>query len=646
MSEDKIGKWLLSRPRYVKVLIAAGSDACLCLISVWLAYYFRTGVFHQLHSGVVMAMAVSIALALPVFFTFRLYNAVFRYEGIEATFATIKAIAVYGLIYCTIFTLVGVEKVPRTLGFIQPILLGAGIGISRAVARVWLSGQYKMMWRTDHLPRSVIYGAGDAGRQLCAAIRSSAQSNVVAFLDDNKKLHGLFLEGIKIRDPEELSELIKKYDVKTVYLAIPSASITRRKEIIEKLSGLKVRVHTLPALSDIANGKIGLSSLREVSIEELLGREPVKPIPELIEKNIRDKVVLVTGAGGSIGSELCRQIVKAQPKTLLLVERSEFQLYSIHQELTEKSRAKPIEIVPLLADVQNYKRLVEIMHAWKVQTVYHAAAYKHVPMVEHNPLEGIRNNVFGTWNCAKAAKDCGVDVFTLISTDKAVRPTNVMGASKRLCELVLQAMAKENDDKGLQVGTDGHTLFTMVRFGNVLGSSGSVVPRFRKQIMDGGPVTLTHKDIIRYFMTIPEASQLVIQASALAKGGDVFLLDMGDPVKIADLARRMIELSGYSIKDDDNPDGDIAIEITGLRPGEKLYEELLIQNNPIGTAHPRIYRANERMIAPEILYANLNNLRVAMDELDRFKVLEIIKNCVVEFDNNQTISDWILIRKN
>lgn len=628
--------YVLSLPRLSKRLIAIGTDTALCLITVWIAYYLRTGVFHALHSGVLTAMCVSVLLAIPIFILSGLYRAVFRYEGFSAAVAIVQAMVIYGIFYVLIFTVIGWDKVPRTVGFIQPVLLAVGVALTRGLVRLFLGGEYQMRVRESKLPRVIIYGAGDAGRQLLMALEAGRAMRVVAFVDDDRKLQGCVINGITVYSPKRLARLIANFDAKTVLLAIPSATRSRRKEIIETLQTYKVRVRTLPSLSEIASGKITVGALRELEIDELLGRDPVKPKQELLNKTIAHKVVLVTGAGGSIGSELCRQIVQLEPTVLLLVERAEYALYAIYHELIERTPHGNVRIVPLLADVTNEERMREIMQTWRPATLYHAAAYKHVPMVEHNPLEGIENNVFGTLTTAWVAKDCGVQDFVLISTDKAVRPTNVMGATKRLAELELQALAQI---EGIQ------TVFTMVRFGNVLGSSGSVVPRFKSQIRHGGPITLTHPDIVRYFMTIPEASQLVIQAAALGKGGDVFVLDMGQPVRIMDLARRMVELSGLTVRDKTNPAGDIAIEITGLRPGEKLYEELLIGDDPMPTEHERIFRAVEKSLPRNELIALLEKLRTAVESRDRAQVLAIMRQCVSEFRPKDGIEDWVTLRK-
>jgi len=455
------------------------------------------------------------------------------------------------------------------------------------------------------------------------------------------RLHGHALNGLTIFAPAKLAHVVARQRVTQIYLAVPSVSRRRRNEIIESLLPLKVQVRTLPGLMDLADGKVEVSDLKELDIEDLLGRDPVPPNPLMIGKNTTGKVVLVTGAGGSIGSELCRQILKAQPARLLLVELTEFALYAIEQDLQKQLQAEggDTELIPLLGDVRNQARMAEIMRTWKPHTVYHAAAYKHVPLVEHNPAEGVRNNVLGTWVTAEQALAHDVNDFVLVSTDKAVRPTNVMGASKRLAEMVLQAMAQQAHQQG------GRMRLSMVRFGNVLGSSGSVVPLFRQQIQQGGPITLTDARITRYFMTIPEAAQLVIQAGAMASGGDVFVLDMGESVKIMDLARRMIELSGLTVQDEANPEGDIAIEVKGLRPGEKLYEELLIGDNPMPTQHPRIMKAHEEFLPWTDLREQLNQLMKAVDANDVAAMRAQIKHLVPGYQPDGEVVDWVWLER-
>lgn len=631
----KLTEAILRLPRFTKRLIALTADVAMCLVSVWFAFYLRTGVFHALHPSVVTAMAISVAVAVPIFIVCGLYRAVFRYEGFSAAVAIILAMSIYTLIYVVIFTVIGVSGVPRTVGFIQPAVLIVLVALSRGCVRLFLSGEYQLQIRESKLPRVIVYGAGNTGRQLLYALESGRSMRVAAFVDDDRRLQGCLLGGIKIYPPRRIPALLRAFGTQTVLLAIPSASRARRREIVDALQACKAKVRTVPSYDEIVSGKVAVNSLRELEIDELLGRDPVEPKRELLARTVEGKTVMVTGAGGSIGSELCRQIIRLNPTRLLLAERSEFAVYHIYHELIEQTaQGAKVDVVPLLADVTDERRMREIMQTWKPQTVYHAAAYKHVPMVEHNPLEGVENNVFGTMIAARAARDAGVEDFVLISTDKAVRPTNVMGATKRMAELVLQAMAHTDA---------GHTIFTMVRFGNVLGSSGSVVPRFREQIRSGGPVTLTHPDIVRYFMTIPEASQLVLQAASLGRGGDVFLLDMGKPVKIYDLAVRMIALSGLTLKDKDHPAGDIEIKITGLRPGEKLYEELLIGDNPEKTEHPRIFRAVEKSLPMPRLKALIGELAEALARRDRDWVLRIMREVVPEFSPKDGIGDWVLL---
>jgi FlaA1/EpsC-like NDP-sugar epimerase len=620
---------ILAMPRPAKRVVVLAVDAALCVLTVWLAFYLRLGEWVKLSGDSywqpLWAVVVSLAVALPIFVVNGFYRAIFRYSGLSALMTVMKAIAVYALLFASVFTAFGVDGVPRTVGLIQPMLLLLTVGASRMLARFWLGGLYRNQLKMVALPRVLIYGAGNAGRQLAGAMANSHEMRVVGFLDDDDRLHGHVLNGLSIYSPADLPGLVNSLQVSTVLLAIPSVSRHRRNEMIAQMLSAHVQVRTLPAVSELAQGMVSTSDLRELDIDDLLGRDPVSPNHILLGKNITDKVVLVTGAGGSIGSELCRQILSVSPSTLVLVEQSEFALYEIHQELQDKTDDDNVLLVPVLASVRDAQRLRDIMSDWKPDTVYHAAAYKHVPLVEHNPIEGIRNNTLGTLTAAQVAAEHGVTDFVLISTDKAVRPTNIMGASKRLAEMALQALA----------ATSPKTRFSMVRFGNVLGSSGSVVPKFRRQIRDGGPITVTHPDMTRYFMTIPEAAQLVIQAGAMAKGGDVFVLDMGDPVKILDLATRMIELSGLCVRSENNPDGDIEIEITGLRPGEKLFEELLIGNNPRPTSHPRIMKAHEEFLAWPALQAQMQRLETLLEQRD----VEGTKDLLIELVSGYTPND-------
>ncbi len=624
---------LLAMPRSAKRIIALLVDASICVLTVWLAFYLRLGEFVALTGNGLIAAFASIALALPIFIVSGLYRAIFRYSGLPALLAITRAVGIYGLIYAVIFTMISMTNVPRTVGLIQPLLLLFFVGLSRMLARFWLGDQYQNILRMASRTKVLIYGAGSSGRQLAAALANSLEMKVVGFLDDDDRLQGQVLNGLPIYKPEDLANLVNTLSISVVLLAMPSINRNRRNEILALIREAQVAVRTLPSVTDLAQGKVNVSDLRELDIDDLLGREPVTPNQILLSMSIFGKVVVVTGAGGSIGSELCRQILEIGPTRLLLIEQSEFALYAIHQELENKLDGRDITLVPLLASVQDEERMREIISTWRPDTLYHAAAYKHVPIVEHNPAEGIKNNVLGTLRTARVAAECGVSHFVLISTDKAVRPTNIMGASKRLAEMVLQALA--------QVHTG--TKFAMVRFGNVLGSSGSVVPLFRQQIKDGGPITLTHPDITRYFMTIPEAAQLVIQAGAMTKGGDVFVLDMGQSVKIMDLARRMVELSGLSIKDDDNPDGDIDIEITGLRPGEKLFEELLIGDNPEPTSHSRIMKAHEDFMPWVELQGRLAALEASLKSNDVSSIRQGIEKLVSGYTPDEDIVDWVFL---
>jgi FlaA1/EpsC-like NDP-sugar epimerase len=644
---------ILAMPRIAKRLVALVVDISLCVLTVWLAYYLRLGEFisfagsGEWAQGAVWAGAVAVGIALPIFVVSGLYRAIFRYSGWPALLAVARAVGIYGLLYASVFTAIGVTGVPRTVGIIQPILLLLFVGASRALARVWLGDQYLSILKHASRPKVLIYGAGTTGRQLAAAMANSHEMQVAGFLDDDDRLHCHVLNGQPIYNPADLDNLTTTLNISDVLLAMPSLSRRRRNEILSQVRSARVAVRTLPSVNDLAQGKVSISDLRELDIDDLLGREPVAPNHILLAKNNVGKVVLVTGAGGSIGSELCRQILAVNPAKLLLIEQSEFALYGIHQELEEKRAAldgpTPPVLVPLLASVQDDDRMREIMSTWHPDTVYHAAAYKHVPLVEHNPAAGIKNNVLGTLRTAQAAAENGVTDFVLISTDKAVRPTNVMGASKRLAEMALQALAATQT--GASGSISGGTKFSMVRFGNVLGSSGSVMPKFRQQIRDGGPITLTHPDVTRYFMTIPEAAQLVIQAGAMAKGGDVFVLDMGQPVKIMDLARRMVELSGLTVKDGDNPEGDIEIAVTGLRPGEKLYEELLIGDNPKSTVHPRIMKAHEEFIPWAEFEAKLNALEMALNVNDVGVIRLMMQQLVAGYTPSDDIVDWVYLEQ-
>ncbi len=631
---------LLALPRWTKRLVAFVADALLCGITLWLVLSLRLEAWVTFDRMQWAAYGVSVALALPLFVRFGLYRAIFRYSGMNAMLGIVKAMSIYTFIYLMVFTVVGVDGLPRSVGLFQPLLLLLAVAGVRMAARNVLGDFYSSLYGAHKRTGVLIYGAGAAGQQLAAALAGSNESRVHGFLDDNVRLHGQMLDGRRVYNPAELGGLIKSLQVKDVLLALPSIGRAQRNAILTSLRPFPVRVRTLPGVSDLATGRVTIKDLHDLGADDLLGRDAVDPDDVLLSHNIRGKVVLVTGAGGSIGSELCRIILQGIPRTLLLVEISEFGLYQIHQELSRMQGDQSlgyVGLIPLLASVQDPVRMNDIMATWKPDTVYHAAAYKHVPIVEHNPAVGIRNNAFGTLVCARAALAHHVEQFVLISTDKAVRLTNVMGATKRLAENVLQALAAH----AASAPPDGRrTCFAMVRFGNVLDSSGSVVPLFRQQINQGGPVTLTHPDVTRFFMTIREAGQLVIQAGAMAQGGDVFVLDMGEPMRIADLARRMIELSGLKVRDDSNRDGDIAIEIVGLRPGEKLYEELLIGNDPQPTRHPRIMKALEHHIPWAVLEQKLFNMSDALDANDVQEVHALLTELIDDYRPANGVVDW------
>jgi FlaA1/EpsC-like NDP-sugar epimerase len=633
---------VLGWPRFAKQALALCVDALLCAVSVYTAQLILQGAWLPLPDALWQVMGLSLVLAVPVFVKFGLYRAIFRYAGWAALMALTRAVLLYGVLFVAVLAVWQPDGVPKTLGVLQALLLLLGVGAARAVARYGFNGADISKAARLNRPRVLVYGAGSAGRQLAAALANSHELQVVGFLDDDFSLQGHLLNGLQIYKPALLQEKVTELGVSDVFLAIPSATRQRRNEILDAMRRARVFVRTLPGVVDLAQGRVQISDLRELEIEDLLGREPVAPQRALMATHIRGQVVMVTGAGGSIGSELCRQIIQCAPAKLLLVEMTEFALYAVHQNLLNllgDEDMADVKLVPLLASVCDSRRMHEIISTWRPHAVYHAAAYKHVPLVEHNPAEGVKNNVLGTLTTAWVAASNGVSEFVLVSTDKAVRPTNIMGASKRLAEMVLQAMQHSAAQMGWQ------TRFSMVRFGNVLGSSGSVVPLFRKQIKDGGPITLTHEDITRYFMTIPEAAQLVIQAGAMAQGGDVFVLDMGEPVKIIDLARRMVELSGLSIRDDTHPQGDIEIAITGLRPGEKLYEELLIGDNPLPTEHVRIMKAHEDFLPWEELQQKLDALTSALGTNDVPQIRTLLKELVPGYQPDGEVVDWVHLKQ-
>ena len=632
--KSKILKEILTNlPRPAKQLIAMLCDLCLCLISVACAYYLRFEEIIFLKGPPLNAALFSAFFALPVFWFMGLYGAFFRNSHLSIMLSVLMAIMVYSLIYFSIITLYGIPGVPRSIGIIQPMVLFFVITTSRLFGKFILEIEKKK--NSKSLKITMIYGAGNSGRHLASILENSNEFKVVGFLDDDKSLHGQNLERLTIYGIENLNKLIASKGVELVLLALPSINRFKRNQILNKLHQYKLKVHTLPTVEDIVGGNVTVSDIKELDLNDILNRQPVAPKKELLFKNIKSQAVLVTGAGGSIGAELCRQIVKGEPKALILCEHNEFALYNIYDEL--KQLNLKTKITPLLINIQNENKIVEIFKIFKVNTVYHAAAYKHVPLVETNICEGVLNNVFGTYAVVKACIQQNVSNFVLISSDKAVRPTNIMGASKRLAELCVQ---------GLYHGCNNHKInMSMVRFGNVLESSGSVIPKFKKQIKQGGPITLTHPEVTRYFMTITEAAQLVIQAGALNDNCNVFVLDMGKSVKIKDLIYRMVQLSGLNVKDKENHDGDIEIKIVGLRAGEKLYEELLLGNDPQPTSHEKIQKAQDPFVQIDELEKYLNVLKSHIANNKPADVKLLLENILSNYQSEYEIVDYFYSKK-
>jgi len=640
----ELAYWFITRLRRTKAFILIGADVCFAVLALWAAFSLRLGVFYHPKGDEWYLFAIAPIIAVPIFIKLGLYRAIIRYIEVRALWTIIQAVTLYALVFAFVLYESGIKGIPRTVSPLNWLNMMLLVGSSRFFARWWLGEIYFRLGggrnQTEYRKKNVvIYGAGTAGVQLASALAHGMEFRPVAFIDDDELLHKQKVNGLRIYPGDSLSYLIERFKVSYVLLAIPSATRARKGEIIKSIEPFAVHIMSIPSLSDIALGRVTFDTLQEVDISDLLGRDPVEPDHALLSANTAGKVVMVTGAGGSIGSELCRQIIRLQPVSLILFESCEYALYAIEKELNhflaqiaDRRDFKEIEIIAVLGSVTDGERVEKICKAFNVQTIYHAAAYKHVPMVEKNPGEAVRNNIFGTLRAAQAALTAGVETFVLISTDKAVRPTNTMGATKRFAELILQALS-------LNAGEENRTRFTMVRFGNVLGSSGSVVPLFKEQIARGGPVTVTDPNIIRYFMTIPEAAQLVIQAGAMGQGGDVFVLDMGEPIRILDLAERMIHLSGLEIKDADHPDGEIEIKYTGLRPGEKLYEELLIGDNVSKTSHPRIMRAEEHVLPWWKLEKMLQNLQGAVKDDDFARVREVLTGAVSGFAPQCEIDD-------
>ena len=620
---------IINLSRFKKQLIILLFDSVFLVSILLISFSLRLGYWYFPESDLVWVIFGAPVIAVPIFIRFGLYRSIVRYMGFKDIRAIVQAVSLYALIWGVVGFMAAVEGIPRSVILINWILSLMIIGGLRILMRQLLNNDSRLSFlkNDESVIRKhvLIYGAGDAGIQLSAALEHTSEYKPVGFIDDSLELQGSQIRGLRIYSMNNISKLLKKLDISEVLIAIPSISRTRRLFIINQLESLAVVVRALPGVAEIAQGKVSVSDLHKVNVVDLLGRDVVKPNQDLLSKNITNKVVMVTGAGGSIGSELCRQIINLGASKLILFEQSELALYKIDQELSRNF------VFPILGSVDNQDRVEKVCKKFGVETIYHAAAYKHVPMVEYNNTEGVVNNVFGTLRCAQAAINCHVEAFVLISTDKAVRPTNTMGATKRVAELTLQALAHKQIN----------TIFTMVRFGNVLGSSGSVIPLFKQQIKKGGPITVTDKDVVRYFMTIHESVELVIQAGAMGRGGDVFVLDMGESVRIDDLAKKMIHLSGLEVKDSDNINGDIEIKYTGLRPGEKLYEELLIGDNVSKTNHALIMRAKEDMLTWKELGLSLDDLNEAIKKYDHELVRSILIKIVPGFNPQCEISDLL-----
>lgn len=635
MKKNNIKLPILSMPRAFKRLIVVIVDCILSIFAVWFSYYLRIGEFIPLFERVnehyiFPATAVAIVTFIPIFFIFKLYNTIFRYSGLTTLINLIKAIILYTVIYSIIFTFISIEGVPRTIGLIQPIIFMLLIILSRYFALCWLGDVYPAMDKRKKKKNALIFGAGFESRELMMALSNNTAINIVGFLDDDPKLHENQINGLNVYNPFYLKKIISDKNINEILLVLKYVNRRRRNEIVNLLRGTNVIIRTLPSYSDIVQGRVTVNDINDLSIEDILGREPVTPYPELMKHDIKDKIILITGAGGSIGSEISLKVHSLGPKKLLLLDHSEFALYNVLEDLKKISNSNkiPTKIIARLGSVNDKKFVQNILKEIKPETIYHTAAYKHVPLIEENKLQGVKTNVFGTLILAQSAITNGVKKFIFISSDKAVRPTNVMGASKRLAEMVLQSLSVNQNN----------TLFAIVRFGNVLDSSGSVVPLFKSQIKSGGPLTLTHINMTRYFMTISEAAELVIQAGAITRNEKksrttipVYLLDMGKPIKIYDLAKIMIQLSGLTVFDEINNKGDIKIKITGIRPGEKLYEELLIGEAIGDTLHPKIKYAKEEFLSWNELKKNLSNILHAIETEDLKTVMLYLEKLVTGF---------------
>ena len=629
-----ISNYFLSLNRYLKRIIAIITDVGICILCTWLAFVLRLEELILFQNLNFYPAIISIMISIPLFWFFGLYRTIFRYTGLSIIFTILASISIYTLLFFLVIGVYGIQGVPRSVGIIQPVLLFVFVLISRLGVKYLLDLDYS--YKINPNKKNVlIYGAGDAGRQLVIALENNPEFEVIGFIDDNSYIHKQVLLGKKIYSLSNLETLCKRKEINLIFLAMPSISRSRRNKIIKKLNEYKIIVKTLPTISEIVDDRIKISDIKDLNIDDLLSREEVEPDLKLLNQNIKYKTVLVTGAGGSIGSELCRQISKLRPNKLLLVEMNEFSLYKIYEEI--KSYNQNLKLVPLLINVQDQSKLELIFETFNVDTVYHAAAYKHVPLVEENICEGVKNNVFGTLAITKASIKKNILNLVFVSSDKAVRPTNVMGASKRLAEICMQCIYEKNKSKNIN--------FSIVRFGNVLESSGSVIPKFKEQIRLGGPVTLTHEDVTRYFMTTTEAAQLVIQAGAMGKHCEVFVLDMGESVKIKDLINKMINLSGFKVKDKNNPEGDIEIRVIGLRPGEKLYEELLIGDNPQKTNHAKIQKINEPLIDFDLLTEKLDELKFLLDKNNAETVKKLLNEEIKLYKSNSEIVDLVHVEQ-
>jgi len=629
---------ILDLPRYIKVFLMVLVDSSLCCFSIWISYYLRLENFSSPIEWMIFPMIISIVISFLIFWFLGIYKNVNRSFDLYNIIKLFKAIVIYSVFFFLIITIFSIQNVPRTIGFIQPIIFLLLLYCIRSLFSYLLN--YEKLNSVEKKNIALIYGAGNAGVQLMNSLKNS-DLEIEGFLDDNDQLKERTLKGKKIYNPKDIEKLIKSKNVSQVLLAIPSITRNDRNRIFKEISKYSISVKTLPTLSDLAEGIVQTTDIQEPTLQDLLGREEIEPNYNLMTKNTLNKIVLITGAGGSIGSELCRQIIKLNPKQLILFENNEFALHKIILDLNEikrkNSKLNNVEVISLLGSISDKKVVEKTINYWKPDSIFHAAAYKHVSLVEQNIIEGIKNNVFGTINVLKSCAVNNISTFVLISTDKAVMPTNIMGATKRLSEIYVQALSQNLISK---------TNFSIVRFGNVLDSSGSVIPIFKKQIQYGGPLTLTDPNVTRYFMTIPEASSLVIQASAMSKKGDIFVLDMGKPIKILDLAVKMIRLSGRSIKDKNNKNGDIEIFIKGLYPGEKLHEDLLIGNNPLPTEHPKILKVKDDYIELDNLNKKLDELKILIDRAEIKKIIIFFNNLSDEFNLENNNMDWNLVNNN